>query len=82
MDLNRRKNEPEIQARIAAFLGAARPVTIPYGCNRAVLFASKLFHKSDEIRFAEGFESRRVNITMLFGQWGDLHAHRTASRTA
>jgi len=73
MDVNRRKNEPEIQAQISEFLGPAEPVNLPYGANRAVLFASKLFHKSDEIRFAEGFENRRVNITMLFGHWGDLH---------
>jgi len=79
MDVNRRKNEPEIQARIAEFLGAAEPVTLPYGSNRAVLFASKLFHKSDEIRFAEGFENRRVNITMLFGHWGDLHTHPSSA---
>ncbi len=41
---------------------------IPYRCNRAVLFNSAYFHETDAIRFAEGYESRRINITYLFGQ--------------
>jgi len=40
---------------------------IPYRCNRAVVFESMLAHGTDECRFAEGYESRRINITMLFG---------------
>ena len=36
--------------------------------NRAALFNSAYFHETDEIRFAEGYESRRVNITYLFGE--------------
>jgi hypothetical protein len=40
----------------------------PHRCNRAVLFNSTLFHVSDEIRFREGYESRRINITYLFGR--------------
>jgi len=78
MEVNRRKNDPDIQAQVADFLGPAEPVTLAYRSNRAVLFASKLFHKSDEIRFAEGFANRRVNVTMLFGQWGDLHGRPAA----
>ena len=43
------------------------PVVVPYRCNRAVIFNSKLFHHTDQFRFQSGYESRRINITMLFG---------------
>ena len=35
-----------------------------------VLFHSNLLHKSDNLRFAEGFENRRMNVTMLLGKRG------------
>ena len=41
--------------------------TIPYKFNRAVLFNSAYFHETDKIDFKEGYESRRINITYLFG---------------
>ena len=41
---------------------------IPYKCNRAVLFNSRLFHETDAIRFKDGYENRRINVTYLFGQ--------------
>lgn len=43
-------------------------VTVPHRCNRAVLFNSALFHETDTIRFRDSYESRRVNMTYLFGQ--------------
>jgi len=43
---------------------------VPYRANRAVIFDSNLFHKTDRIRFAPGYENRRVNITMLYGRRG------------
>lgn len=46
---------------------AARPVTVPYRQNRAVIFNSDLFHKTDRLRFRPGYENRRINITMLYG---------------
>lgn len=42
-------------------------VTVPYRGNRAVLFNSALFHETDVIKFKEGYENRRVNMTYLFG---------------
>ena len=41
--------------------------TIPYRFNRAVLFNSAYFHETDKIDFKDGYESRRINITYLFG---------------
>jgi Tfp pilus assembly protein PilF len=46
----------------------ARTFTVPYRANRAVIFDSNLFHKTDRITFAEGYENRRINITMLYGR--------------
>ena len=45
----------------------AKPVTIPYRCNRAVIFDSDLFHETDAIRFKEGYLNRRINVTFLYG---------------
>jgi tetratricopeptide (TPR) repeat protein len=46
----------------------AGSIRIPYRANRAVIFDSNLFHKTDRISFAEGYENRRINITMLYGR--------------
>ncbi len=40
---------------------------IPYNENRAVVFNSNLFHETDTYEFKEGYENRRINVTMLFG---------------
>jgi len=46
----------------------ARPITIPYRCNRAVIFDSDLFHETDTFRFKQGYENQRINVTLLFGR--------------
>ena len=58
------------QQRIRDFLhdSDAQRIVVPYRQNRAVLFNSDLFHKTDDIRFKEGYENRRINITLLFGR--------------
>jgi Flp pilus assembly protein TadD len=43
---------------------------VSYNENRAVMFNSNLFHETDKIEFKEGYENRRINITMLFGKRG------------
>ena len=63
---NNKKYSPAVSREIAEFLADADTVTIPYRENRAALFRSNLFHKSDEIYFKDGFENRRMNITLLF----------------
>ena len=42
-------------------------IKVPYRANRAVIFASDLYHETDSFRFRPGYENRRVNITMLYG---------------
>ena len=46
----------------------ARPTIIPYRANRAVIFDSDLFHETDEIDFKDGYENRRINVTLLYGR--------------
>jgi hypothetical protein len=43
---------------------------IPYNENRIVIFNSNLIHETDKFEFKEGYENRRINVTMLFGKRG------------
>lgn len=42
-------------------------VTVPHRQNRAVIFDSSLFHRTDSFQFRPGYENRRINVTMLYG---------------
>ena len=70
LTFNMRKDEPEIQEQIAGYLSDAVETRIPYKANRAVLFHSTLFHKTDPFHFRDNYLDRRMNITMLFGRRG------------
>jgi tetratricopeptide (TPR) repeat protein len=58
------------EAAIRAFLAEkhAKPVVVPHRANRAVIFDSDLFHETDKIVFRDGYENRRINVTMLYGR--------------
>lgn len=43
-------------------------VTVPYRCNRAVMFDSALFHRTDKYKFKTGYQNRRINLTILYGE--------------
>ncbi|MEK7433586.1 MAG: tetratricopeptide repeat protein [Cyanobacteriota bacterium] len=43
-------------------------ITIPYKENRCIIFNSAFFHETDKFNFKEGYENRRINITLLFGK--------------
>ena len=60
-------------ARMAQFLEEAgdEPVTVPYRQNRVVIFDSDLFHRTDDLDFRPGYENRRINVTMLYGDRGE-----------
>jgi hypothetical protein len=60
------------EAKIAGFLAGSgvAPVSVPYRENRAVIFNSDLFHATAPLRFRPGYENRRINVTMLFGERG------------
>ena len=55
---------------IATFLErhAKDNLIVPYRENRAVMFESRLFHRSDAPDFAPGYENHRINLTLLFGR--------------
>ena len=45
----------------------AKPFVVPHRQNRVVLFNSDLFHKTDSYQFKPGYENRRINVTILYG---------------
>ena len=49
----------------------AKSLDVPYRQNRAVMFNSDLFHETGRLNFRDGYENRRINITMLFGTAGE-----------
>jgi tetratricopeptide (TPR) repeat protein len=55
--------------KIGAFLRehSAEPVAVPYRSNRAVIFNSDLFHTTQPLRFRDGYQNRRINVTLLYG---------------
>ncbi len=63
-------NSTAFQPKIREFLkqSGASPVKVPYRTNRALVFNSDLFHESDTCAFRDDYESRRVNITFLYGR--------------
>ena len=62
-------NSADHAARILAYVAdqGAETITLPYRCNRAVMFNSDLFHWSDRIHFRDAYAHRRINVTLLFG---------------
>ena len=62
------------QQAMTSFLeqSGAKATTVPYRANRAVIFDSDLFHETDRINFAEGYENRRINVTFLYGWRGGV----------
>jgi hypothetical protein len=44
----------------------ARQTSIAYAENRGLVLRGSIFHQTAALRFAEGFENRRRNVTMLF----------------
>jgi hypothetical protein len=54
---------------IKAFLqeSSATVTRIPYRANRAIIFNSDLFHATQPLAFADGYQNRRINVTFLYG---------------
>jgi len=68
--LNLDKDDPATQREIHDFLRDSDTVNVAYRGNRAVLFHSNLFHRSDAFHFRDDYSGRRMNITLLFGRRG------------
>ncbi|TDI62404.1 MAG: tetratricopeptide repeat protein [Alphaproteobacteria bacterium] len=61
-------NGNEKKAREELQNSSQKKTIVPYNENRVVLFNSSLWHETDKIEFKEGYENRRINLTMLFGR--------------
>ncbi len=61
------------QAAIERYLEetGAKAIEVPHRQNRVVIFNSDLFHRSGDVAFKEGYENRRLNVTMLYGKRKD-----------
>jgi hypothetical protein len=46
----------------------ATAVTVPFRCNRAAIFNGMIVHSTDAFRFKDGYENRRINVTLLYGR--------------
>ena len=66
-DFDKYNNDQDAMRRFLAD-NDAKPVRIAYRQNRALVFNSNLFHETDRIVFREGYENRRINITLLYGR--------------
>lgn len=57
------------EAAMRGFLAdnGAQSVRVPHKQNRALIFNSDLFHETDRLAFRPGYENRRINITLLYG---------------
>jgi hypothetical protein len=66
----RRLNGNEEMVREFLSRADAKPSIIPHRANRAVIFKSTQFHRTDKFRFRNDYLSRRINISLLFGQFG------------
>lgn len=60
------KNEPAIRQFLKD--SGAKMINVPHRQNRAVMFNSDLFHETGTLNFKDGYENRRINVTMLFGR--------------
>ena len=60
----------ESAIRSALLENGAQTVAVPYRQNRCVMFNSDLYHETAPLDFREGYENRRINVTMLYGKRG------------
>jgi Tfp pilus assembly protein PilF len=65
-----RRDRPAQQRIIQSLIQepGATAVTVPYRCNRAAIFDGMIVHSTDQFRFKDGYENRRINITLLYGR--------------
>ena len=69
LDELRRYNSDEAAIREHLRKCGARRTVIPHRANRGTIFRSNQFHKTDTFKFRSDYLLRRINISMLFGQF-------------
>jgi tetratricopeptide (TPR) repeat protein len=60
-------DEAALQRMLAQENASVR--VIPHRSNRAVIFDSGLYHRTDQCRFREGYLNKRINVSLLFGDF-------------
>lgn len=65
----RRLNGSEEMVREFLRRRGAKRFVVPHRANRAVIFRSTQFHKTDTFRFKNDYLSQRINVSILFGQF-------------
>ena len=76
-------NGPAGAPKVKGLLKGAPSVRIPYRANRAVIFDSNFFHRTDDFKFRPWSESilhSRINLTLLYGKRADDAEKIAASR--
>lgn len=68
----RRYNGDEEALRALLERSRAPVTVVPHRANRAVLFDSALYHRTDRCSFREGYLNKRINVSLLFGEFGAL----------
>jgi tetratricopeptide (TPR) repeat protein len=71
-DVEAQRNYSSSEAAVHDFLNSsgAQSMIIPHRSNRAVIFKSALFHRTNRFKFRNDYLSRRINISLLFGRLG------------
>jgi Flp pilus assembly protein TadD len=67
----RRLNGSEEMVQEFLRQSGAKRFVVPHRANRAVIFKSTQFHKTDTFRFRSDYLSQRINVSLLFGQFGE-----------
>ena len=63
-----------LQSALSPYFGPRSGIEsrqVPYKHNTLVMFKSSLLHQTTAVRFRRGYENRRINYTLLFGQMHD-----------
>jgi Flp pilus assembly protein TadD len=71
MQTMRRLNGNEALAQEFLKQTGAKRSVIAHRANRAVIFKSTQFHRTDSFRFRRDYLSQRINISLLFGRFGE-----------
>lgn len=65
----RRYNGDEAALRRMLAESRAPEIVVPHQANRAVIFDSGLYHRTDQFSFRDGYLNMRINVSLLFGDF-------------
>jgi hypothetical protein len=56
---------------LESIIQGVEPHRVAHKQNRAILFQSELIHGSQPMHWKRGYETKRINLTLLFGKKGE-----------